>query len=155
MAAQSQQAISDFELDDVFESYGPLNVDAFIDSQFAFALRGEEDVNHDGTQFTGSKMEVQNVDAGCVAMLERFAFGSATQVNLDRTISLTSPQEDLEGDTVCPYCRRILERDELVDDFRTLSGINNVVSDTTGREMTNGCTIHGGVDARGKLISYV
>lgn len=153
MAAQSQQAISDIELDDVFESYGPLNVDAFIDSQFAFALRGEEDINHDGTQLAGSKMEVQNVDAGCVAMLESFAFGSATQLNLDRTISLTSPQGDLEDDTVCPYCRRTLERDELVDDCRTLSGINNVVSETTERETTNGCTIHGGVDVRGEPIN--
>ena len=102
-------------LDEVFEHYG--DVDAFIDSQFKFALGGEEEMYssiHETHAITrASKMEAQIEDgpASKAAMLNTFdfSFGSDTQINLDRTIPL-SPREELQTSRImCYRCREIVE----------------------------------------------
>lgn len=139
-------------LDDVFEDYGPINVDDFIDSQFKNALRGEEEMysmNHGEPQLMGSKVEVNKMEAdGCFPTLQNFAYGTDTQINLDRTISLTTPQAELESDIVCSFCRRVVKKDDL-DDFRTFDAGNEVNTKTTTREKRNGCEIDGGIEVRG------
>lgn len=156
MAAQTPLgANSSFVLDQGFETYGPLdNVDAFIDSQFAYALEGEED-SHGGTQVFESKMEVQNIETGCVASLQSFTFGTETQLNLDSTISLSSLQEHLGGHSMCPYCRRSLETDDPEDICRTARSdgdLNKIDDETKADEMTNRHAIHDGVEGRGDAI---
>lgn len=148
-------------LDDVFERYGPIDdVEAFIDLQFKHALKGEEEMfpsYPDGTQLIGSKVEVKNVADGSLATLGSFTyFGTDTQINLDHTISLASPQEELESDAVCPYCRRVLEKDGL-DDCRTFYGDNKVNRETTTsltlQEKTSGCD--GGIEMRGVYYNVI
>lgn len=156
MAAQTPlEANSSFVLDQVFETYGPLdNVDAFIDSQFAYALKGEED-SHDGAQVFESKMEVQNIETGCVASLQSFTFGTETQLNLDSTISLSSPREHLEGHSMCPYCRRSLGTDGLENicrGARSDGDLNKIDDETKADEMTNRHAIPDGVEGRGDAI---
>lgn len=146
--------------DDVFERYGP--IDAFIDLQFKNALRGEEELhssNPGERQVIGSKLEGENVEDGPLALastLESFAYGTDTQINLDDTISLASPQEELESDVVCPYCRRVLEKDGLVD-CRTFYGDNKVNRKTrtplTSQEKTSGCD--GGIEMRGVYYNVI
>lgn len=151
-----REANSDFDFDEFFERYGPLdNVDAFIDSQFAYALGGEED---GGAQVFGSKMEVQNMESGNVATLQSFAFGTETQLNLDSTISLSSPQEHLESHSVCPYCRRSLEKEDpevICGAARPVGDINKIDEGAKADEMMNRRAIHDGVEGTGKLHSYL
>lgn len=147
-------------LDDVFERYGPIDEEAFIDLHFKHALKGEEEMfpsYPDGTQLIGSKVEVKNVADGSLATLGSFTyFGTDTQINLDHTISLASPQEELESDAVCPYCRRVLEKDGL-DDCRTFYGDNKVNRETTTsltlQEKTSGCD--GGIEMRGVYYNVI
>lgn len=153
-SASSVDCYHETVLDDVFENYGPIDVDAFIDSQFENALRGEEQMyclNHGETQHIGSKGE-DNMEDGCSSTLQSFAYGNDTQINfIDRTISLTTPQGEMESDVVCPSCRRVLEKDEL-DNFGTFS-VNKVNRQTTTQlneqEKTNGCEIDGRIEVRG------
>lgn len=148
-----REANSDFDFDEFFERYGPLdNVDAFIDSQFAYALGGEED---GGAQVFGSKMEVQNMESGNVATLQSFAFGTETQLNLDSTILLSSPQGHLESHSVCPYCRRSLETEDpevICGAARPVGDINKIDEDAKADEMMNRRAIHDGVEGTGDPI---
>lgn len=146
-------------LDDVFERYGPLEVDAFIDLQFENALRGEEELyssNQGEKQVIGSKLEVEDVEDCPLATLQSFTYGTSTQINLDHTISLASPQEELESDVLCPYCRRVWEKDGLVDS-RTFHGDNKVNRKTatplTSQEKTSGC--NGGIEMRGVYYNVI
>lgn len=96
---------------DVFETYGPLDVEAFIDSQFSYALNGQEELyNSDpnGIQdVRKSEMELQIEGAGAsktssLHSLESFV--CQTQVTLDGTNPVLGRTELL-----CPDCRQILE----------------------------------------------
>ena len=156
MAAQGASS-SDGEsfLDDVFERYGPIEVDTFIDLQFKNALKGEEELyssNQGETQVIGSKLEVENVEDGPLATLESFAFGTDTQINLDSAMSLLSPQEELESDAVCPHCRRVWEKDGL-EDRRTFYDDNKVNRQTTTpltlQELEKTSRCDGGIEMRG------
>ena len=136
MAAQGASASNGYietALDDVFEDYGPIDVENFIDSAFNYALGGEEEMyssNHVETQLIArSKVDVDNMQDGCLTTLHGFAYGTHTQINLDRTISLTPPQGETGNDVVCSNCRRVLEKENL-DQFRTFSG-SEVNSKTT------------------------
>lgn len=158
MAAQgARSGCHESVLDDALERYGPLEVDAFIDLQFRNALRGEEELyssNQGEGQVIGSKLEVENVEEdGPLATLESFTYGNDTQINLDDTISLASPQEELESDVVCPCCRRVWEKDGLVD-CRTFCSDNKVNKKTTtpltSQEKTSGCD--GGIEMREETI---
>ena len=162
MAAQgampSRDGCDESDLDDVFERYRTIEVDAFIDLQFENALRGEEEFfssYYGETQLIGSKVEVENVEDGPLAALESFAYGTDTQINLDRVMSLISPQEELESDAVCPHCRRVWEKDGL-DDRRTFYDDNKVNRQTTTpltlQEKTSGCGIDGGIEMRGVYL---
>ena len=153
-SASSVDCYHETVLDDVFENYGPIDVDAFIDSQFENALRGEEEMyclKHGESQPIGSKGE-DNMEDGCLSTFQSFAYGNDTQINfIDRTISLTTPQVEMESDVVCSSCRRVLEKDEL-DNFGTFC-VNEVNRQTTTPlnedEKTNGCEIDGRVEVRG------
>lgn len=138
-------------LDDAFERYGLIEVEAFIDSQFKNALRGEEELyssNQGETRLIGSKVEVGDMEDCSSPTLQNFTYGTHTQINLDRAISLASPQEELESDVVCPYCRRVLEKDGF-DDCRTFYSDNKVNRKATTQEKENGCEIDGGIEMRG------
>lgn len=161
MAAQgARSGCHESVLDDALERYGPLEVDAFIDLQFRNALRGEEELyfsNQGEGQVIGSKLEVENVEEdGPLATLESFTYGNDTQINLDDTISLASPQEELESDVVCPCCRRVWEKDGLVD-CRTFCSDNKVNKKTTtpltSQEKTSGCD--GGIEMRGVYYNVI
>ena len=166
MAAQGAKSFDcgchESVLDDVFECYGPLEVEAFIDLQFENALRGEEELyssNQGERRVIGSKLEVEveNVEAdGPLPTLESFTYGINTQINLDETISLASPQEELESDVACPYCRRAWEKDGLVD-CRTFHGDNKVnrkaTTPLTSQEKTSGC--NGGIEMRGVYYNVI
>jgi len=162
MAAQGARSSDCDEsvLDDVFERYGPIDdVEAFIDLQFKNALRGEEQIfpsYHNETKLIGSKVEIENVVDGPLATIESFAYGIDTQINLDHTISLASPQEELGNDAVCPRCRRVWEKDGL-DDCRTFYGDNKVNGETTTpltlQEKLSGCD--GGIEMRGVYYNVI
>ena len=162
MAAQgARSGCHESVLDDALERYGPLEVDAFIDLQFRNALRGEEELyssNQGEGQVIGSKLEVENVieEDGPSATLENFTYGTDTQINLDNTISLVSPQEELESDVVCPHCRRVWEKDGLVD-CRTFYSDNKVNRKTTtlltSQEKASGCD--GGIEMRGVYYNVI
>ena len=146
-------------LDDVFERYGPLEVDAFIDLQFENALRGEEELyssSQGERQVIGSKLEVEDVEDCTLATLQSFTYGTRTQINLDHTILLASPQEELESDVLCPYCRRVWEKDGLID-CRTFHGDNKVNRKTTtpltSQEKKSGC--NGGNEMRGEYYNVI
>ena len=159
-ARSSHSGCQESVLDDVFERYGPLEVDAFIDLQFENALRGEEELyslNQGERQVIGSKLEVENVEEdGPLATLESFTYGTDTQINLDDRISLASPQEELESDGECPYCRRVWEKDDLVD-CRTFYSDNKVNRKTTtpltSQEKASGCD--GGIEMRGVYYNVI
>ena len=161
MAAQGARSSDCDEsvLDDVFECYGRIDVEAFIDLQFKNALMGEEEIfpsYHDETQLIGSKVEIGTVADGPLATIESFAFGTDTQINLDHTISLASPQEELGNDAVCPRCRRVWEKDGL-DDCRTFYGDNKVNGETTTpltlQEKLSGWD--GGIEMRGVYYNVI
>jgi len=150
-------------LDDVFEHYGPIDVEAFIDLQFGNALMGEEGISssyHNETQVIGSKVEIENIADGPLATIEGFAYGTDTQINLDHTISLASPREEVKSDVVCSYCRRVWEKDGL-DDCRTVYGDNKVNSRETTtpltllQEKSSGCEIGGGIEMRGVYYNLI
>ena len=148
------EANSGFDFDEVFERFGPLdNMDAFIDSQFAYALEGEED---GGAQVFGSKMDVQNMESGYAATLQSFTFGTETQLNLDSKISLSSPQEHLESHSVCRYCRQSLEPEDPEDicvAAHPVGDVNKIDEEAKADEM-NRRAIHDGVEGTGKLPKY-
>ena len=146
-------------LDDVFERYGPIGEDAFIDLQFNNALRGEEELyssNQCETRQIGSKVEVRDMEHCSSPTLQSFTYGSDTQINLDHTISLASPQAELETDAVCPNCRRAWQKDGL-DDGCTFYGDNKVNMKTTtpltSQKKTSGREIDGGIEMRG--VCYI
>ena len=149
------EANSGFDFDEVFERFGPLdNMDAFIDSQFAYALEGEED---GGAQVFGSKMDVQNMESGYAATLQSFTFGTETQLNLDSKISLSSPQEHLESHSVCRYCRQSLEPEDPEDicvAAHPVGDVNKIDEEVKADEMMNRRAIHDGVEGTGKLHKY-
>ena len=149
------EANSGFDFDEVFERFGPLdNMDAFIDSQFAYALEGEED---GGAQVFGSKMDVQNMESGYAATLQSFTFGTETQLNLDSKISLSSPQEHLESNSVCRYCRQSLEPEDPEDicvAAHPVGDVNKIDEEAKADEMMNRRAIHDGVEGTGKLHKY-
>lgn len=149
------EANSGFDFDEVFERFGPLdNMDAFIDSQFAYALEGEED---GGAQVFGSKMDVQNMESGYAATLQSFTFGTETQLNLDSKISLSSPQEHLESHSVCRYCRQSLEPEDPEDicvAAHPVGDVNKIDEEAKADEMMNRRAIHDGVEGTGKLHKY-
>lgn len=149
------EANSGFDFDEVFERFGPLdNMDAFIDSQFAYALEGEED---GGAQVFGSKMDVQNMESGYAATLQSFTFGTETQLNLDSKISLSSPQEHLESHSVCRYCRQSLEPEDPEDicvAAHPVGDVNKIDEEAKADEMMNRRAIHDGVEGTGKLPKY-
>lgn len=149
------EANSGFDFDEVFERFGPLdNMDAFIDSQFAYALEGEED---GGAQVFGSKMDVQNMESGYAATLHSFTFGTETQLNLDSKISLSSPQEHLENHSVCRYCRQSLEPEDPEDicvAAHPVGDVNKIDEEAKADEMMNRRAIHDGVEGTGKLHKY-
>lgn len=149
------EANSGFDFDEVFERFGPLdNMDAFIDSQFAYALEGEED---GGAQVFGSKMDVQNMESGYAATLQSFTFGTETQLNLDSKISLSSPQEHLENHSVCRYCRQSLEPEDPEDicvAAHPVGDVNKIDEEAKADEMMNRRAIHDGVEGTGKLHKY-
>lgn len=164
MAAQGASSSDDYlgtALDDSFENYGPIDVENFIDSAFNDALRGEEEMyslNHnEGQLMTRSKVDVDNMQDGCLTTLHGFAYGTDTQINLDRAISLTPPQGELESDVVCSSCRRALEKDDL-DEFRTFSGdkFNSKTTPFNSQAKTNGCEIpeiDGRIELRGSYYN--
>ena len=149
------EANSGFDFDEVFERFGPLdNMDAFIDSQFAYALEGEED---GGAQVFGSKMDVQNMESGYAATLQSFTFGTETQLNLDSKISLSSPQEHLESHSVCRYCRQSLEPEDPEDicvAAHPVGDVNKIDEEAKADEMMNRRAVHDGVEGTGKLHKY-
>lgn len=149
------EANSGFDFDEVFERFGPLdNMDAFIDSQFAYALEGEED---GGAQVFGSKMDVQNMESGYAATLQSFTFGTETQLNLDSKISLSSPQEHLESHSVCRYCRQSLEPEDPEDicvAAHPVGDVNKIDEEAKADEMMNRRAIHDGVEGTVKLHKY-
>lgn len=149
------EANSGFDFDEVFERFGPLdNMDAFIDSQFAYALEGEEDGE---AQVFGSKMDVQNMESGYAATLQSFTFGTETQLNLDSKISLSSPQEHLESHSVCRYCRQSLEPEDPEDicvAAHPVGDVNKIDEEAKADEMMNRRAIHDGVEGTGKLPKY-
>lgn len=149
------EANSGFDFDEVFERFGPLdNMDAFIDSQFAYALEGEED---GGAQVFGSKMDVQNMESGYAATLQSFTFGTETQLNLDSKISLSSPQEHLESHSVCRYCRQSLEPEDPEDicvAAHPVGDVNKIDEEAKADEMMNRRAIHDKVEGTGKLHKY-
>ena len=149
------EANSGFDFDEVFERFGPLdNMDAFIDSQFAYALEGEEG---GGAQVFGSKMDVQNMESGYAATLQSFTFGTETQLNLDSKISLSSPQEHLESHSVCRYCRQSLEPEDPEDicvAAHPVGDVNKIDEEAKADEMMNRRAIHDGVEGTGKLHKY-
>lgn len=149
------EANSGFDFDEVFERFGPLdNMDAFIDSQFAYALEGEED---GGAQVFGSKMDVQNMESGYAATLQSFTFGTETQLNLDSKISLSSPQEHLESHSVCRYCRQSLEPEDPEDicvAAHPVGDVNKIDEEAKADEMMNRRVIHDKVEGTGKLHKY-
>ena len=149
------EANSGFDFDEVFERFGPLdNMDAFIDSQFAYALEGEED---GGAQVFGSKMDVQNMESGYAATLQSFTFGTETQLNLDSKISLSSPQEHLESHSVCRYCRQSLEPEDPEDicvAAHPVGDVNKIDEEAKADEMMNRRAIHDGDEGTGKLHKY-
>ena len=148
-ASSSEGDCHESVLDDVFERYGPLEVEAFIDLQFKNALRGEEELcssNQGEGQVIGSKLEVENVEED----------GTSTQINLDHKISLASLQEELKSDVVCSHCRSVWEKDGLVD-CRTFHGDNKVNRKTTtlwtSQEKASGCD--GGIEMRGVYYNVI
>ena len=112
----------DQALDEVFEQFGPVDVDAFIDSQFNFALGGEED------RFGSSQQDGNKSEAGCAptdAMLD--SFGSDTHISLEGAIPL-SPEEELPSNRlICSFCRENMEK----NDMESFCGISEL-STTTG-----------------------
>lgn len=102
-----------FDHDDVVEIYGPLDVEAFIDLQFSYALSGHEELYYSdpsGIQDARkSEMELQ-IEGACASKTSTFhsleSFVGQTQVKLDGT----NPNPD---------CRQILEEDEMTRSQRT------------------------------------
>ena len=137
----------DSALDEVFEHYGrlPEDMDAFIDSQFKYALEGEEELFGSSQQSISSKMKVE-----CAltddAMLDsfEFSFGSDTHVNLDGAMPL-SPQEELRSNRrICSVCRENMEK----DDMESLCGINEL-STTTGEAQRKAKGCDGAIELKG------
>ena len=130
----------DQALDEVFEQFGSVDVDAFIDSQFKFALGGEED------RFGSSQQDGSNkIEAECAptdAMLD--SFGSDTHVNLEGAIPLL-PEEELPSNRlICSLCRESMAKDNL----ESFSGISEI-STTTGEAQRKPKVCDGGIELKG------
>ena len=108
----------------VFETYGPLDAEAFIESHFSYALNGQEELyNSDpsGTQdVRKSEMELQ-IEGACASKTSTLhsleSFVGQTQVKLDGTNPILWRSELL-----CPNCRQILEEDEMTRSQTTKCG---------------------------------
>lgn len=156
MAARGASLADENVLDDVFENYGPIDdidVDNFIDSHFKYALRGEEEMfssEHVEAQLIGSKVKME---ASCT--LQSFAFGINTQINLDHTISLTSPQEESESDGVCSGCgqfssvKKDLDAESCTFSDNKVNGNRKTTTPFKAQEETNGNEIDCGIEMRG------
>ena len=160
-ARSSDGGCHESDLDDVFEHFGLIEVDAFIDWQFKNALRGEEELyssNQGETRQIGSKVDVGDVEDCSSPTLQSFTYATDTQINLDHTISLASPREEVDSDGVCPYCRRVWEKDGL-EDGCTFYCDNKVNRKTTTpltlQEKTSGCEIDGGIEMRGVYYNVI
>lgn len=98
------------ELDEVFERYGPLDVEAFIDAQFKHALGDEGSIcssNHGEAQTVRRKMEVVDGPAQTAATLHPvdFSFGGETLINLDPPIPSSPQEEEQSSSVICSRCR--------------------------------------------------
>lgn len=95
----------------VFETYGPLDAEAFIESQFSYALNGQEELyNSDpsGTQdVKKSEMELQ-IEAKTSTLHSLESFVGQTQVKLDGT----NPSL-WRSELLCLNRRQIQEEDEM------------------------------------------
>ena len=99
----------------VFETYGPLDAEAFIESQFSYALNGQEELYNSDPSRTQdvrkSEMELQ-IEGACASKTSTLhsleSFVGQTQVKLDGTNPILWRSELL-----CPDCRQILEEDEM------------------------------------------
>ena len=120
-ASEARFVIGDSVLDDGFEKFGLLDVDEFIDSQFNYALEGQEELSTSDfskTQAVDSIMEMQiSTQYASTTSTERpFDFSQCdTQTNLDVTIL---PWSELHAptSTMCSRCRKIMDKDDLVSD---------------------------------------
>jgi len=135
-------------LDDVFELYGPVDVEAFIEAQFKDALRGEEDmysVNHGETPTVRSKMEVVDGPAPTPATLHsfEFSFGNDTQINLHPTFPLSHQEEEQSNRLICSRCRENMDR----DDLENFCASNKIMTTREAQQKTTGCD--GGIELKG------
>ena len=101
--------------DDVFETYGPLDVEAFIDSHFSYALTGQEEQHNSdpsGIQDVRKGETELQIEGACGSKTSTLhsleSFVGQTQVKLDGTNPILWRSELL-----CPDCRQILE-DEMM-----------------------------------------
>lgn len=114
-ASEASDAVLLGPFDDVFETYGPLDVNAFIESQFNNALNGEEELYNSDPSVTQdvrkSEVELQ-IEGACASKTSTShsleSFVGQTQVKLDGTNPILWRSELL-----CPGCRQILEVDEM------------------------------------------
>ncbi|XP_074617387.1 uncharacterized protein LOC141876602 isoform X2 [Acropora palmata] len=104
-----------FDDDDVFETYGPLDVEAFIDSHFSYALTGQEEQHSSdpsGIQDVRKGETELQIEGACRSKTSTLhsleSFVGQTQVKLDGTNPILWRSELL-----CPDCRQILE-DEMM-----------------------------------------
>ena len=102
-------------LDEVFENFGPVDVDSFIDSEFDRALGGcsiplvkaEDD----------SKLVFEREDKRRIALEAAFknsfdfTYGSNTQVELDGAISSSPQEETKRSELICSRCREMICKD--------------------------------------------
>ena len=106
-------------LDDAFEQFGPVDVDAFIDSQFNYALEGQEELQNTDFSKTdvGSRNELQ-MAASSTSTLHSIEFSlGGTQTNLDKANSFVSSLDELQMSGfsgMCSRCHKIMDKEDVV-----------------------------------------
>ena len=131
-------------LDEVFEHFGPVDVDAFIDSQFNYALGGEEELFGSSQQDGSNKIEAECTPTDAMLDAFEFSFGSDTHINLDGAIPL-SPEEELPSNRlICSLCRENMEKDDM-ESFCRISEL----STTTGEAQRKLKVCDGGIELKG------
>ncbi|XP_068706989.1 probable serine/threonine-protein kinase ifkC isoform X2 [Montipora foliosa] len=106
-------------LDDAFEQFGPVDVDAFIDSQFNYALEGQEELQN--TEFSktavGSRNELQ-MAASETSTLHSIEFSlGGTQTNSDKANSFVSSLDELQMNGfsgMCSQCHKVMDKKDVV-----------------------------------------
>ena len=92
-------------LDEVFENFGPVDVDAFC----SIALVKAED---------DRKLVFEREDESTIAVEAafknsfEFTYGSNTQVELDGAISSSPQEETKRSELICSRCREIIGKDD-------------------------------------------